>query len=60
MAERPDDCQYSSCETAPAGALDFYFGVRWYCMDHYAEMVQSWEQTDSVDVYESPQMEDNQ
>jgi hypothetical protein len=29
-------------------------------MDHYAEMVQAWDQTDNVDVYEPPQMEDDQ
>lgn len=47
----PDDCQYAYCTTAPTGALEFIFGVRWLCSTHYATMVTAWN-GDGPDVVE--------
>ncbi len=54
MSDRPEMCQYNGCEDAPDGALDFYFGIRWYCTQHYALMIQDWTQTDGPDIHEEP------
>ena len=51
---RPDTCQYLGCEKPPDGALDFYFGIRWFCLQHYATMIDAWNQTDGPDVHEDP------
>lgn len=52
--ETPETCQYGECELNTEGALDFYFGVRWYCSEHFHEMKTAWQQTADMAVLKNP------
>jgi hypothetical protein len=47
----PTHCQYHLCTEPPDAALDFYFGPRWYCVEHYTHLTEIWSQTDGPDPY---------
>lgn len=51
---RPEQCQYGACGNSVSGALDFYFGVRFYCAGHFREMMDAWNQTAEMEVLEEP------
>lgn len=50
----PEQCQYGACENSVSGALDFYFGVRFYCGGHFREMKNAWNQTADMEILEAP------
>lgn len=51
MSENEDSCMYHECTDNPDGALDFYFGVRWLCTEHYEKLQQDWHQTDGPEIH---------
>lgn len=51
--EKQSECQYEPCSDEPVGALKFFFGIRWYCLEHYTMMANNWEK--DFDVYEKPE-----
>lgn len=46
MDAKPDTCQYDGCTDSVDGAFDFYFGIRWYCRDHFLFIHDIYHQTD--------------
>lgn len=53
--DRPDECQYYRCHDSPDGGLEFFFGERWFCGKHYAQMSMDFD--GDITVIEDPSFE---